>query len=136
MQQAHTRVWAKSPSRHDVGRTEGSLLHLTKVVFDVLVQDDSTKRPVREILRRQRLGWVKDVDRVLLRHLRADDLTVDVPRGRIARLDVLKQGAGHVVWVGAGALAGLGRGQVLVALVRLDVELDIIETSVLQVIMK
>lgn len=41
-----------------------------------------------------------------------------------------------MVWIGAGTLAGLRRGEVLVALVRLDVELDIIETSVLQVKME
>lgn len=132
--EASVRTWvgAESPAGHDVGRTEGSLLNLAKVVVDILVEDDSAKGPVGEVLRGQCLGGVENIDGVPLRHFWADDLAVDVPGREVARLDVLKERTGHMVRVSTSTLASFRRGEILVALVRLDVELDIVETPVLR----
>lgn len=127
-----TWIGTQGPTGDDIRRTKSGLLYLGEVIVWVSIQHDPAERPVREVLRRQRLSRVEDVDRILLGHLWADDLAVDVPGGEVASLDVLVHRPRHVVGVGARALAGLGRSEVLVALVGLDVDLKVLERSVLE----
>lgn len=74
-----------------------------------------------------RVSQVKSRDRETRHGTRTD-----IPRRKLAGLDVLVQGTRHKVGVIGSPLAGFGRGEVLVALVGLDVELDVLETAVLR----
>lgn len=71
-----TGIRAQRPTRNDVRRTERSLLNLSEDVLDVAVEDNTTERAVREVFGGQSLRGVKDVDRVLLSDLGADDLAI------------------------------------------------------------
>lgn len=126
-----TWVRRKSPAWDHIGRTERSLLSLGKIVSHVLVQDNAAKRTVGEVLGGQSLGGIEDVDGITLGDIGADDLAVDIPGGGLASLNVIVQSTGHVVGVLARNLLGLIGRQVLVALVRLDVDLDVREGSIL-----
>lgn len=129
----HVITWirGKGPTWDHIGRTECNLLSLGEVVSHILVQHDATKGTVGEVLGGQSFGGIEDVDGVVLGNIGADDLTIDVPGGEFSSLYVVMQRTGHVVRVLSGKLLGLSGSKVLVALVRLDVELDIRECSIL-----
>lgn len=74
---------------------------------------------------------VKDIDGVALHDIRADELAIYVPRGERASFNSVVQRTRHIVGILTGTLLGLGGSEVLVALVRLDVELYILGLTIL-----
>jgi hypothetical protein len=110
---------------------KGGLFDLGKVVDGVLVEGHLADFAERDFVVGPDLGQVKDVPAELLGFFRREDLDVDGPRGVIARLDLLKEILGGVIGVGSGEIAGLLVVEGLDALVDLEVDLDIVEVSVL-----
>ena len=117
-------VRREADTRYHVGRGEGGLLHILEVVVRVAVELHVAHFDQRIILLRPDLGQIERMEAVGrcigLRH----DLHVQGPAGEVAVLD-------RVVQVALGALAitgdhrgGLLIGQVLDALLGLEVELD------------
>lgn len=80
---------------------------------------------------RPNLGHVKDVPAERLGLFRGHDLEVGSPSGEVSRLDGVPEVCGVVVWVLTGKSSGLGVGDGVVALVRLEVDLDVGERPVL-----
>lgn len=113
-----------------VGGGEGGLLDLGKVVLGVLVEGELAKLAQRHLALRPDLGQVKDVPLELLGLLRGQGLDVDGPAGVLAALDGLEEVLGVPVRVLGRHLAGFLVGEGLVALVRLEVNLDVDEGAV------
>ena len=104
-------------------RRERGLLHLGEVVLGVAVQLKRAHLDQRKLLLAPRL---RDVERVLLVVLRrglVHDLDAEEPAGELAALDGVEQVALVALAVARDDLAGLGVGEVLDALVGLEVEL-------------
>lgn len=80
---------------------------------------------------RPNLGHVEDVPLVRLRILGLHHLHKDIPLGVVALLDSLEEVLGQEVGVFAGHLCGGLGVEVLGAALRLEVELDILEATVL-----
>ena len=116
-------VGRQPDARHEVRRRERGLLHLGEVVLGVAVQLQRAHLDQRELLLAPRL---RDVERVLLVVLRrglVHDLDAEAPAGELAALDGVEQVALVALAVARDDLAGLGVGEVLDALVGLEVEL-------------
>lgn len=107
------------------------MLDLGEVVLRVLVEGELAEWSQWDLLLWPDLGQVEDVPAELLGLLRREDLNVDGPRWVVALLDSLKEVLGMPVWVVTSKLAGLLVVQGLDALVGLQVDLDIVESSVL-----
>lgn len=114
----------------EVRGRKGHLLDLGKVVLDVLVERELAEAPQRHLALRPHLGQVEDVPLELLGLLGRQDLDVGGPARVLAALDGLVQVLGVPVGVLAGHLGGLLVGEVLDALVRLQVDLDVDEGAV------
>lgn len=80
---------------------------------------------------RPNLGHIKDVPAERLGLFRGHDLEVGGPSGKVSRLDGVPEVCGVIVWVLTGKSGGLGVGDSVVALVRLEVDLDVGERPVL-----
>jgi enoyl-CoA hydratase/carnithine racemase len=97
----------------------------------VLVQSKLPDRPQGIILMRPYARHVEDIPVILLRLLRVHHLGEDVPAGILAAFDRLEQITRVGVGVLAGQLFGFLAGQVLDALVGLEVDLDVFKRPVL-----
>lgn len=119
------RVGRGLDAGHQVRGRKGDLLDLGKVVLRVLVEGQLAEPAERHLALRPDLGQVKDVPLELLGFLWLEDLHVDGPAGVLAALNGLEQVLGVPVGVLAGHLGRLLVGEVLDALVRLEVDLDV-----------
>ena len=110
---------------HQVGRTEGDLLHLSEVVARVPVQRDPPNLYERELSVRPHLGQVEGVEGPGLGLLERHDLDVHGPGGEVALSDGVVKVPDSVVRVSLGLLVSLVTVEALDALVRLVVELAV-----------
>ena len=117
-------VGRKADAGDDVGRVEGRLLDLGKIVFRVPVQFENAHLDQGIILVEPDLGEVEGVvgtcRRVLLRH----DLHIEGPAGEVLLFDALVEVALVALPVLGDDRLGLLIGQVLDPLLGLEVELD------------
>ena len=75
-------------------------------------------------------GQVEDVPAEFLGLLGAEDLEVTGPAGVFTILDGVEEILRVPVWIFGGHVAGFGVGEGLAALVRLAVDLDVVESSI------
>ncbi len=117
-------VRRKADSGNNMGRVESRLLDLGKVVFRILVQFENTHLDQRIILMVPDFAEIKGIVRQVFRLFFRHDLHVEGPAGEISLLNTLVK----VTLVAFPVLAynrlGLLIGQVLNALLGLQVELD------------
>ena len=118
-------VRAGLDARHQVGRTEGNLLHLSEVVGGVPVENDPTNWDERELSMGPHLGQVEGVEGPVLSLLECHDLDVEGPGGKVPLSDGVVEVPDGVVRVGLGFLVRLVTVEALDALVRLVVELAV-----------
>ena len=117
-------VGREADAGHDVGRVEGRLLDLGKVVLRVAVQFEDAHLDQGIILVEPDLGEVEGVVGALRRILLRHHLDEHGPAGEVSLLDALVQVALVAFPVLADDRLGLLIGQVLDALLGLEVELD------------
>jgi hypothetical protein len=109
-----------------VGRVEGNLLDLGKVVLDVFVQEELSDLAERELALGPDVGEIEDVDLLVLPQvlslLGGHGLDLDVPTGELAVLDgvvqILLMGIRRVV-------VGVLLSDEACALLRLEVDLGV-----------
>jgi hypothetical protein len=115
---------------HLLARRKSNLFNLSKVIFHVLVQGEFSERPKWNFFLRPNLGQVEDVPAELFSLFRTEDLEVACP----ARVFTILYGVEEILRVPVRILrchvARLGIGKGLATLVRLTVDLDIIERAV------
>mmetsp|Transcript_2170 Transcript_2170/g.5160 ORF Transcript_2170/g.5160 Transcript_2170/m.5160 type:complete len:491 (+) Transcript_2170:2452-3924(+) len=111
---------------HQVRGREGQLLHLGEVVCGVAVQPAAAHLDQRELRVRPDLGHVEGVEGAGLGLVVGHGLDVQGPAGELSRADGVEQVADGVVRVAGGDAVGLGGGQVLHALVCLEVPLHVV----------
>lgn len=109
---------------------EGGLLNLRKVVLGVLVEGDAAEFAEGDFTLRPDLGQVKDIPAELLGLFWAEDLHVAGPGRAFALVDGFEEVLGVPVGVLRGQLAGFLVVEGLVALVGLQVDLDVVEATV------
>lgn len=128
-----TLTWVRGniPARDNVGRIESRLLSFGVEVLDVLVERDLSKGNQREVLLRDGLGGIEDVGLVVLGLQRIDDLGVDRPRRVVSLFDGSEEVLLEVVGILTTDSDGLIIGEVLYSLIRLEVDLDVFERSIL-----
>ncbi len=117
-------VRGRADARHEVGGAEDRLLDLGEDVPRVAVELQLADLDRRVVRVRPHLGEVERVEAVGRRVRRGHDLDLHRPGGEVAALDRLAQIALVAVGVLAGELVGLVLGEVLDALVGLEVVLD------------
>lgn len=110
---------------------EGGLLDFGKVVCGVLVEGELADGAEGVFGLRPDFGEVEDGVLEFFGLGLGHGLDVDGPRGIFLLLDGLKEVLGVEVGIRGGELAGLLVGEGLGALVRLEVDLDIVERSIL-----
>jgi len=119
------RIGRRLNAWYEMGRVEGSLLDLGKVVGYVSVEGELSKLSERVVLVRPDLGQVKDVDLALLGLLGCHDLDVGLPLGEVSTLNSLKEILGGVVGSGSSELGGLLLSQELDTLLGQEMDLDV-----------
>ena len=124
------RVGRRLDSRDHVAGREGHLLDLGKVVLDVLVERELADAAQGHLALGPDLGQIEHVPAELLGLLWGEHLNVDGPAGELAALDGLEEILGVPVGVLRGHLAGLLVVEGLVALIRLEVDLDVVEGAI------
>ncbi len=116
-------VRREADARYNVRRVEGRLLDLGEVVLWVLVQIEDAHLDERVVLVKPDLGQVERVVRALGRVLFGHHLNEHLPAGEVALLDAVVE----VTLVALATFAdhgfGFGIGQVLDALLGVEVEL-------------
>lgn len=117
-------------ARDEVGRREGGLLDLRKVVLDVPVQRQLSKAPKGDLVVRPDLGQVEDVPLEVLGLLGSQDLEVGRPARVVALFDRLEEVLGGEIGVLRGQLPGFFAGQRLDPLIGLEVDLDVDEGAI------
>ena len=110
---------------HQVGRTEGDLLHLGEVVGRVPVQSQPAHWDERELPVRPDLGQVEGVEGPGLGLLEGHDLDVQCPGGEVPLGDGVVEVPDGVVRVSLRLLVRLVTVEALDALVRLVVKLAV-----------
>lgn len=113
-----------------VGGGEGGLLDLCEVVLGVLVEGEFAEAAEGYFGLRPDLGQVEDVPAEFLGLFGAEDLHVAGPGGVLVAPDGVEEVLGVPVRVICGEFAGLCVSEGLVALVRLAVDLDVVESAV------
>ncbi|CAM5694861.1 hypothetical protein STENM36S_06811 [Streptomyces tendae] len=117
-------VRGRPDAGHEVRRGEDRLLDLGEDVLRVAVELQLPEPDDRVVRVRPHLGQVERVEAVRRRLGHGHDLHADGPGREVAALDGLTQVALVRVGVLTGELVGLGLGEVLDALVGLEVVLD------------
>jgi hypothetical protein len=77
-------------------------------------------------------GHVKDIPPIRLSLGRVHDLNKDIPLGIVSSLDSLEHVPDHVIWVFTRNSSSLLCGEVLDALLGLDVNFDVLERAILE----
>ena len=117
-------VRRETDTGHHVGRRESGLLDLGEVVVRVTVQLEEAHFDQRVVAVGPDLGQVERVVAIGGRFLLGHDLHVHLPAREVAFLDALVQVALRTLAVLGDHFGSLGVGQVLDALLGLEVELD------------
>ena len=117
-------------TRDHVRWRESRLLDLGEVVLGVLVEGELAETTQGHLGLGPDLGQIEDVPAELLSLLRAQGLNVDGPGGVFAALDGVEQVLGVPVGVLRGQTTGLLVVHGLVALIGLQVDLDVVEGAV------
>jgi len=118
-------------SRDEVGRREGDLLDLGEVILNVLVEGKLSNRSKRELLLRPGLGQVENVVSELLSLFRSHDLNVESPRREFLTFNRFEQVSSGVIGSSSSGLSSLLISESLDTLIRLVVELNVNERSIL-----
>ena len=109
---------------------EGDLLDFRKVVLDVPGEGELAKWSQWDLALWPDLGQVENVPAELLGLLRREDLNVDGPGWVVSPVDGVEEIFSVPVWVLRRHLASFGIVEGLVALISLQVYLDIVESSI------
>lgn len=110
---------------------EGNLLNLGEVILGVLVQGELANLAKRHLTLRPHLGQIEDVPAELFGLLGRKDLNVDSPSRVVTLLDRVEEILSVPVGVLTSQLASFVVGEVLDALIRLEMDLNVIEGAVL-----
>lgn len=102
-----------------------------QVILSVLVESKLSNRSKRELLLRPGLGQIEDVVSELLSLFRSHDLNVEGPRREFSSFNRFEQVSSRVVGSGSSGLGCLVVGERLDTLIRLVVELNVNERSIL-----
>ena len=113
-----------------VRRGEGNLLHLGKVVFAIAVEGEFAKATERNFLLRPYLCEIEDVPSEFFSLLWRKDLQVTGPTWVIAVLDSVEKVLSMPIRVFGGHIARFGIGKCLTALIRLAMNLHVVECAV------
>jgi len=141
-------------SRNEMGRREGNLLDLgavdidrgesvsvlvgelqgvksIQVILNIFIESELSDRSKRELLLRPGLGQIENVVTELLGLFRSHDLNVESPRREFLTFNRFEQVTSRVIGSGSSGLSSLLIGESLDTLVRLVVELNVNERSIL-----
>ena len=115
----------------NVSGSKGNLLSLSEIVLRVLVEDEFANWDERVILLRDGLSHIENVELVVFTLLLGDELNVPSPRGEVALSDVVVQVLCGIVLVGSCEICSLFAGEVLDALIGLEVILDVVNFALI-----
>lgn len=117
--------------RDSVGRREGGLLDLCKVILGVFVQDELADWAKWELGVWPDLGEIQDVVAEFLSLLRGHGLHIDCPRWEISRLDCIEKSLDTVLSVLTGETSSGGIIESLESVISTEMKLSVHETAVI-----
>lgn len=117
-------VGREADARHDIGRREGGLLNLCKIIVGPAIELDHAHFDQRIVCLRPDLGEIEGIVLVHLRLLVGHDLDEHRPAREVAAFDRVEQIAAVALAIVGDECGCLGIGEVLDALLRAEMELD------------